>query len=269
MVETLLTRKIYHRHNHNHCCHYHHSYYQSYHYYNNYYYSCFYHHHYYFHFHYHAHSIKSEIKYCGLMLQLSLALFEMASLRLPESDETEIDRRRPTGQQVATNLPTTENFSGLATTNNFQSAVDFSAIVFTEYVNGSMQEILLLTSTKRPLSGYENYRDYSFFESSDGFYNFSTNNFKNLSIEQFTDRWWRHSIAMSVVYFVAYFIVFFVGLIGNLLVIAVVYRSPRMRTVTNFFIVNLAVADILVISFCLPATLMSNLFVRKYIFSII
>ncbi|PBC27164.1 Neuropeptide FF receptor [Apis cerana cerana] len=75
------------------------------------------------------------------------------------------------------------------------------------------------------------------------------------------DRLYRHSMAMSAVYCVAYVLVFVVGLIGNSFVIAVVYRSPRMRTVTNFFIVNLAVADVLVIVFCLPATLLSNIFV--------
>ncbi|XP_044757383.1 neuropeptide SIFamide receptor-like [Coccinella septempunctata] len=72
---------------------------------------------------------------------------------------------------------------------------------------------------------------------------------------------YRHSLAMTIVYCIAYFIVFAIGLVGNFFVIAVVFRSPRMRTVTNFFIVNLAVADILVIVFCLPATLMSNIFV--------
>ncbi|KAJ2939029.1 hypothetical protein O0L34_g19011 [Tuta absoluta] len=75
---------------------------------------------------------------------------------------------------------------------------------------------------------------------------------------------YRHSGAMTAVYCAAYLLVFIVGLVGNCFVIAVVYRSPRMRTVTNFFIVNLAVADILVIVFCLPATLMSNIFVREY-----
>lgn len=78
------------------------------------------------------------------------------------------------------------------------------------------------------------------------------------------DLFYRHSMAMTAVYCVAYLLVFAVGLVGNFFVIAVVFRSPRMRTVTNFFIVNLAVADILVIVFCLPATLMSNIFVRKY-----
>uniref|UniRef100_A0A336LUR7 CSON001453 protein n=1 Tax=Culicoides sonorensis TaxID=179676 RepID=A0A336LUR7_CULSO len=72
---------------------------------------------------------------------------------------------------------------------------------------------------------------------------------------------YRHSSTMTIVFCIAYFIVFIVGLIGNSLVIAVVFRAPRMRTVTNFFIVNLALADILVIIFCLPATLMSNIFV--------
>lgn len=75
---------------------------------------------------------------------------------------------------------------------------------------------------------------------------------------------YRHTVTLTAVYCVAYVIVFIVGLIGNSFVIAVVLRSPRMRTVTNFFIVNLAVADILVIVFCLPATLMGNIFVRKY-----
>lgn len=68
---------------------------------------------------------------------------------------------------------------------------------------------------------------------------------------------------MTVLLCVAYLIVFIVGLIGNSFVIAVVFRAPRMRTVTNYFIVNLALADILVICFCLPATLMSNIYVRK------
>jgi hypothetical protein len=77
---------------------------------------------------------------------------------------------------------------------------------------------------------------------------------------------YRHGGAMTAVYCAAYLLVFVVGLIGNCFVIAVVYRSPRMRTVTNFFIVNLAVADILVIVFCLPATLMSNIFVREYFY---
>lgn len=50
-------------------------------------------------------------------------------------------------------------------------------------------------------------------------------------------------------------LVFVIGLVGNTLVCVAVYRNHTMRTVTNYFIVNLAVADFMVILFCLPPTL--------------
>ncbi|VVC30273.1 G protein-coupled receptor, rhodopsin-like,GPCR, rhodopsin-like, 7TM [Cinara cedri] len=75
--------------------------------------------------------------------------------------------------------------------------------------------------------------------------------------------WYRHSPAMTAFYCFGYTLVFLVGMVGNLLVVSVVCRSPRMRNVTNFFIVNLAMADILVLVFCLPATLLSNIYVRE------
>lgn len=51
-------------------------------------------------------------------------------------------------------------------------------------------------------------------------------------------------------------IVFVIGLIGNSLVCIAVYRNHSMRTVTNYFIVNLAVADFMVILICLPPTVL-------------
>ncbi|CAB3388134.1 Hypothetical predicted protein [Cloeon dipterum] len=51
-------------------------------------------------------------------------------------------------------------------------------------------------------------------------------------------------------------LVFIAGLIGNALVCAAVIRNPGMRTVTNYFIVNLAVADFMVLVFCLPPTVL-------------
>ena len=80
------------------------------------------------------------------------------------------------------------------------------------------------------------------------------------------ERWLRYSPAVSTVFFLAYTLIFILGIIGNCFVVAVVVRSPRMRTVTNYFIVNLALADILVLIFCLPATLLGNLLIRKSYF---
>uniref|UniRef100_T1IYS5 G-protein coupled receptors family 1 profile domain-containing protein n=1 Tax=Strigamia maritima TaxID=126957 RepID=T1IYS5_STRMM len=49
---------------------------------------------------------------------------------------------------------------------------------------------------------------------------------------------------------------FTVGIVGNFLVGLAVYRNQSMQTVTNFFIVNLALADFLVILVCLPPTVL-------------
>lgn len=51
-------------------------------------------------------------------------------------------------------------------------------------------------------------------------------------------------------------VVFIAGLVGNALVVIAVYRNHTMRTVTNYFIANLAVADFMVILFCLPPTVL-------------
>nr|XP_022914652.1 orexin receptor type 2-like isoform X1 [Onthophagus taurus]XP_022914653.1 orexin receptor type 2-like isoform X1 [Onthophagus taurus] len=62
-------------------------------------------------------------------------------------------------------------------------------------------------------------------------------------------KWWSWMvICLSIVVFV-------VGLIGNALVCVALYRNGSMRTVTNYFLMNLAIADFMVILFCLPATL--------------
>lgn len=63
-----------------------------------------------------------------------------------------------------------------------------------------------------------------------------------------------------------YGLIFVTALIGNCLVICVVCKNPGMRNVTNVFIVNLAVADILVTLFCTPLTLMDNIYTGKLSF---
>ncbi|XP_018396550.1 PREDICTED: neuropeptide SIFamide receptor-like [Cyphomyrmex costatus] len=171
------------------------------------------------------------------MLQPPSPLLEMASLRLPDSEEFDVDTRRRSnnGNVPATTVATVPPGTGTL----LQMRDDLG-----DYLNNLITEAIAT-------SPHATMEDQVLFNAS-----------KNLSvIEHASDRFYRHSMAMSAVYCVAYVVVFVVGLIGNSCVIAVVYRSPRMRTVTNFFIVNLAVADVLVIVFCLPATLMSNIFV--------
>lgn len=45
-----------------------------------------------------------------------------------------------------------------------------------------------------------------------------------------------------------------VGLVGNALVVLVVAANPGMRSTTNLLIINLAVADLLFVIFCVPFT---------------
>ncbi|XP_038057193.1 orexin receptor type 2-like isoform X2 [Patiria miniata] len=58
---------------------------------------------------------------------------------------------------------------------------------------------------------------------------------------------------------VIYGLVFLLAIIGNTLVCIAVLRNEHMRTVTNYYIVNLAVADILVSLVCLPITVVVDI----------
>lgn len=80
--------------------------------------------------------------------------------------------------------------------------------------------------------------------------------YTNLTEEQFKDQIIKFITPQggTFILIIINVIVFIVGLIGNVLVCIAVYKNHTMRTVTNYFIVNLAVADFLVILFCLPPT---------------
>ena len=56
-----------------------------------------------------------------------------------------------------------------------------------------------------------------------------------------------------------FLVVFIVGIVGNILVCYSVWKSRSLKTVTNFFLVNLSIADCLVILICLPGTVIADL----------
>uniref|UniRef100_A0A8C6Q3N4 G-protein coupled receptors family 1 profile domain-containing protein n=1 Tax=Nothobranchius furzeri TaxID=105023 RepID=A0A8C6Q3N4_NOTFU len=61
------------------------------------------------------------------------------------------------------------------------------------------------------------------------------------------------------VYILAYSFIFLLCMVGNILVCLIVLENRCMRTVTNLFILNLAISDLLVGIFCIPTTLVDNL----------
>ena len=62
-----------------------------------------------------------------------------------------------------------------------------------------------------------------------------------------------------------YTIIFFLAVIGNALVIITLAQNRRMRTVTNVFLINLSVSDLLLAVFCMPFTLIPTL-LQDFIF---
>jgi hypothetical protein len=73
----------------------------------------------------------------------------------------------------------------------------------------------------------------------------------------------RHPMYMVIIYSLAYTTIMLFAIVGNVMVVSVVVRNPSMHTVTNYFIVNLAIADIMVALICLPMTLLHNIFTGK------
>lgn len=87
-------------------------------------------------------------------------------------------------------------------------------------------------------------------------------NFSQLSVDNL-----KYSNFWTASFTIAYSLIFILGFVGNVIVISVISSKPQMRTVTNIFICNLAVADLLVVLFCVPVTLAANIFIRKFLYS--
>lgn len=71
--------------------------------------------------------------------------------------------------------------------------------------------------------------------------------------------YYQHSSAVAAMFILAYTFIFLMCMIGNMLVCFIVLKNRQMRTVTNMFILNLAISDLLVGIFCMPTTLVDNL----------
>lgn len=77
-----------------------------------------------------------------------------------------------------------------------------------------------------------------------------------------TKSWMSNDLAKIIPF---YIVIFLLSVIGNSLVILTLVQSRRMRTVTNLFLLNLAVSDLFLGVFCMPFTLVGSL-LRNFIF---
>ncbi|XP_014678145.1 PREDICTED: cholecystokinin receptor type A-like, partial [Priapulus caudatus] len=70
----------------------------------------------------------------------------------------------------------------------------------------------------------------------------------------------RHRVDLgAAVKIVLYSIIFVLSITGNALVIVTLVQNKRMRTITNVFLLNLSVSDLLLTIFCMPFTLTGHL----------
>ncbi|CAH1232458.1 neuropeptide FF receptor 2-like [Branchiostoma lanceolatum] len=70
---------------------------------------------------------------------------------------------------------------------------------------------------------------------------------------------WKQPLYVRCLLIIGYGAVFLLNIVGNPLVCLVVAKNKNMRTVTNLFIVNVAVCDFFVGGICMPFTLVNNL----------
>ncbi|NXD42793.1 NPFF2 protein, partial [Copsychus sechellarum] len=68
-----------------------------------------------------------------------------------------------------------------------------------------------------------------------------------------------HQPSVAAVFITSYLLIFLLCMVGNGGVCFIILWSKHMRTVTNLFILNLAVSDLLVGLFCMPTTLLDSI----------
>ncbi|XP_032873829.1 neuropeptide FF receptor 2 [Amblyraja radiata] len=93
---------------------------------------------------------------------------------------------------------------------------------------------------------------YSFFFNGSTSYFYLQNNVTYLPFYQ-------HTASVATVFIISYLLIFLLCMLGNSLVCFIVMKNRHMRTVTNLFILNLAISDLLVGIFCMPTTLVDNI----------
>lgn len=112
-------------------------------------------------------------------------------------------------------------------------------------------------------SSLDNYENVSILHSADFDFSAIFKDYEDLigGLKNENNKWKPMTISLTVLYSVA----FILGITGNVFVIAVVIQYKHMRTLTNVFLVNLTIGDLLVVLICIPITL-GNYIYDDYIF---
>lgn len=129
---------------------------------------------------------------------------------------------------------------------------------FNHYANESFPLIDFNNIKNDNFSTYNDYEDQYFNITNPGtktYFNNLSSYHKLVIIEWDSIKW----------LLIMYSIIFFLATIGNSLVILTLVQNKRMRTITNVFLLNLAISDLFLGVFCMPFTLV-GMILRNFIF---
>lgn len=96
--------------------------------------------------------------------------------------------------------------------------------------------------------------------------NLTVNPFQNGTGIELADEYLSSMQSLKVFFYCVYILIFVLGIAGNALVCYVVIRNSTMHTVTNMFITNLALSDILLCLFAVPFTPLYLLTYKEWVF---
>lgn len=83
-----------------------------------------------------------------------------------------------------------------------------------------------------------------------------TSNYEMCSVSQDNESAWFSTQFQATLHFM-YITIFLIAIFGNFIVCFIVCTSSRMQTVTNYFIANLALSDMMMAFFCIPFSFIS------------
>lgn len=69
----------------------------------------------------------------------------------------------------------------------------------------------------------------------------------------------------TIVALILFTIIFCLAVVGNCMVIVTIVQNRWMRTVTNLFLLNLAISDLLLALICMPPTLIGRILFRCFL----
>ncbi|XP_070197511.1 cholecystokinin receptor type A-like [Littorina saxatilis] len=122
-------------------------------------------------------------------------------------------------------------------------------------------DLVTTTALSSTDTAYSNLSTPDFFSSN--FSSFSNDTFDNVTMRR-PRRGGGMAIGLKVLLPI-YVLIFLLSVVGNVLVMVTLVQNKKMRTVTNVFLLNLAVSDLLLAVFCMPFTIIPVV-LRNFVF---